>query len=208
MLHYDIIYYFIILSKSVPAQKSILSASGGVPPQSITFSRGKMRLLYINLYCYTRTSGGVPPQSITFSRGKTRLLYINLHCYARTSGAAAHERRFSTSADTPLTVRFTAIVSKFTSSFFYQALPHLIYSLFRVDKMFGLQSERNGVSDNANWERRHCAANWERRHSAGWKKCLTNMGTYSIIIKQCKAEDFTHRDVSTKTEVMLYGKEF
>ena len=26
------------------------------------------------------------------------------------------------------------------------------------------------------------------------------MGTYSIIIKQCKAEDFTHRDVSTKTE--------
>ena len=76
-------------------------------------------------------------------------------------------------------VRFTAIVSKLTSSFFYQALPHLIlYSLFRVDKMFGLQSERNGVSDNANRERqlaaggvsdnanrlrRHSAANWERQ---------------------------------------------
>ena len=78
---------------------------------------------------------GVPPQSITFSRGKTRLLYIDLQCYARTSGAAAHGHRFSTSADTPLTVRFTAITSKLTSSFFYQALPHLIYSLFRVDKV-------------------------------------------------------------------------
>ena len=90
-------------------------------------------------------------------------------------------------------LRFTAIVSKLTSSFFYQALPHLIlYSLFRVDKMFGLQSERNGVSDNANRERqlaaggvsdnanrlrRHSAANWERqlagtnwRHSADLNK--------------------------------------
>ena len=153
-----------------------------MPPLSITFSRGKTRLLYINLHCYARTSGaaarhapygalygyciktfqflflssfsapniyilfrvdklmdnvserngvsdnanrvrqlaggGVPPLSITFSRGKTRLLYINLHCYARTSGAAA--------------VRFTAIVSKFTSSFFYQTLPHLMQSLCRA----------------------------------------------------------------------------
>ena len=30
----------------------------------------------------------MPPLSITFSRGKARLLYINLYCYARTSGAA------------------------------------------------------------------------------------------------------------------------
>ena len=78
---------------------------------------------------------GVPPQSITFSRGKTRLLYIDLQCYARTSGAAAHGHRFSTSADTPLTVRFTAITSKLTSSFFYKAFPHLIYGLLRVNKV-------------------------------------------------------------------------
>jgi hypothetical protein len=86
-----------------------IDTGGGVPPVSITFSRG-----------------GVPPLSITFSRGKARLLCISLHCYARTSGAAAHGRRFSTSADTPLTVRFTAITSKLTSSFFYKAFPHLI----------------------------------------------------------------------------------
>ena len=106
-----------------------------MPPQSITFSRGKTRLLYIDLQCYARTSGGVPPQSITFSHGKTRLLYIDLQCYARTSGAAAHGHRFSTSADTPLTVRFTAIAQKFTSSFFYKAFPHLIYGLLRVNKV-------------------------------------------------------------------------
>ena len=43
--------------------------------------------------------------------------------------------RFSTSADTPLTVRFTAITSKLTSSFFYKAFPHLIYGLLRVNKV-------------------------------------------------------------------------
>ena len=99
----------------------------------------------------------VPPLSITFTRGKARLLCISLYCYARTSGAAAHERRFPTSADTPLAVRFTAIVSKFTSSFFYQALPHLIYSLFRVNKLMDNVSERSGASDNANRPRRHSA---------------------------------------------------
>ena len=78
---------------------------------------------------------GKLPVPITFTRGKARLLCINFYCYARTSGAAAHERRFPTSADTPLAVRFTAIALKLTSSFFYQALPHLIYSLFRVDKV-------------------------------------------------------------------------
>ena len=114
---------------------SLQSEQSGVPPQSITFSRGKTRLLYIDLQCYARTSGGVPPQSITFSHGKTRLLYIDLQCYARTSGAAAHGHRFSTSADTPLTVRFTAITSKLTSSFFYKAFPHLIYGLLRVNKV-------------------------------------------------------------------------
>ena len=40
---------------------------------------------------------------------------------------------------------------------FYQALPHLIYSLHRVNKMFGLQSERSGASDNANRERQLAA---------------------------------------------------
>ena len=114
---------------------SLQSEQSGVPPQSITFSRGKTRLLYIDLQCYARTSGGVPPQSITFSHGKTRLLYIDLQCYARTSGAAAHGHRFSTSADTPLTVRFTAITSKLTSSFFYKAFSHLIYGLLRVNKV-------------------------------------------------------------------------
>ena len=103
-----------------------------MPPLSITFTRA-----------------GVPPVSITFTRGGVSP--VSLLCtHIRCGGA---RRRFPTSADTPLTVRFTAIVSKLTSSFFYQALPHLIYSLFRVDKMFGLQSERNGVSDNANRHR-------------------------------------------------------
>ena len=46
--------------------------------------------------------GGVPPLSITFSRGKTRLLYINLHCYARTSGAAAHGAGFLRPPTRPL----------------------------------------------------------------------------------------------------------
>ena len=133
----------------------------------------------------------MPPVSITFSRGKARLLYTNSYCYARTSGAAAHGRRFSTSADTPLTVRFTAITSKFTSYFFYKAFPHLIYSLLRVDKMFGLQSERNGVSENANRNRQLAGgasenanrdrqlaggasenANRLRRHSAGARKSI------------------------------------
>ena len=100
----------------------------------------------------------MPPQSITFSRGKTRLLYINSYCYARTSGAAAHGRRFPTSADTPLTVRFTAIASKLFNLFFYKAFPHLIYSLLRVNKLMDNVSERNGVSDNANRDRRHSAA--------------------------------------------------
>ena len=95
----------------------------------------------------------MPPQSITFSRGKTRLLYINSYCYARTSGAAAHGRRFPTSADTPLTVRFTAIASKLFNLFFYKAFPHLIYSLLRVNKLMDNVSERNGVSDNANRDR-------------------------------------------------------
>ena len=135
-----------------------------VPPLSITFTRGKARLLCISLYCYARTSGaaahgagflrpptrplrcalrllyqnfliyfsiklcrtGKLPVPITFTRGKARLLCINFYCYARTSGAAAHERRFPTSADTPLAVRFTAIALKLTSSFFYQAFPHLM----------------------------------------------------------------------------------
>ena len=69
---------------------------------------------------------GKLPESITFTRGKARLLYINFYCYARTSGAAARRRRFSTFAATPLAVRFTAIVLKFFNFFFYQALPHLI----------------------------------------------------------------------------------
>ena len=84
---------------------------------------------------YSLFHAGKLPVPITFSCGKARLLFISLHCYARTSGAAAHGRRFPTSADTPLTVRFTAIVSKFTSSFFYQTLPHLIYSLFHAGKL-------------------------------------------------------------------------
>ena len=121
---------------------------------------------------------GVPPRSITFSRGKARLLCISLHCYARTSGAAAHGRRFSTSADTPLTVRFTAITSKLTSSFFYKAFPHLIQSLRRVDKLLNNVSERSGASDNANRHRRHSGgasdnANRHRRHSGAFTLFLT-----------------------------------
>ena len=103
------------------------SERSGVPPLSITFTRaGKLPVPI------TFTRAGKLPVPITFTRGKARLLCTNLHCYARTSGAAAHERRFPTSADTPLAVRFTAIVSKFTSSFFYQALPHLMQCLCRA----------------------------------------------------------------------------
>ena len=65
----------------------------------------------------------------------------------------ANRNRQLAGGDTPLMVRFTAITSKFTSYFFYKTFPHLIYSLFCVDKMFGLQSERNGVSENANRNR-------------------------------------------------------
>ncbi len=91
--------------------------------------RCALRLLYQNFLIYfsiklCRT--GKLPVPITFTRGKARLLCINFYCYARTSGAAAHERRFPTSADTPLAVRFTAIALKLTSSFFYQAFPHLM----------------------------------------------------------------------------------
>ena len=68
------------------------------------------------------------------------------------SDNANRDRRHS-AAETPLAVRFTAIASKLFNLFFYKAFPHLIYSLFRVDKMFGLQSERNGVSENANRNR-------------------------------------------------------
>ena len=103
------------------------SERSGVPPLSITFTRaGKLPVPI------TFTRAGKLPVPITFTRGKARLLCINFYCYARTSGAAAHERRFPTSADTPLAVRFTAIVSKFTSSFFYQALPHLMQCLCRA----------------------------------------------------------------------------
>ena len=64
----------------------------------------------------------MPPQSITFT----------LCTHIRCGGA---RRRFPTSADTPLAVRFTAITSKLSDLFFYQALPHLIYSLFRAGKL-------------------------------------------------------------------------
>ncbi len=125
---------------------------------------------------YWALRGGVPPLSITFTRGKARLC-----THIRCGGA---QRRFPTSADTPLTVRFTAIVSKFFNFFFYQTLPHLIYSLFRVDKLINNVSERSAASDNANRHRHLAGANRLRRHSAagGNLICLTFTAACNIII--------------------------
>ena len=61
--------------------------------------------------------GGVPPLSITFSRGKTRLLYINLHCYARTSGAAAHGAGFLRPPTRPLWCALRLLYQNFSISF-------------------------------------------------------------------------------------------
>ena len=95
---------------------------------------------------------GKLPVPITFTRGKTRLLYINLHCYARTCGAAAHGAGFLRPPTRPLRCALRLLYQNL-QVFFYQTLPHLIYSLFRVDKLINNVSERSAASDNANRDR-------------------------------------------------------
>ena len=146
---------------------SITFTRAGVPPLSITFTRAGVPPVSI-----TFTRGGVSPVSITFSRGKARLLYINFYCYARTSGAAAHGAGFLRPPTRPLRCALRLLYQNLQVIFFYQTLPHLIYSLLRVDKLMDNVSERNGVSDNANRHRQLAGgvsdnANRERQLAGG-----------------------------------------
>ena len=72
---------------------------------------------------------GKLPVPITFTRGKTRLLYINLHCYARTCGAAAHGAGFLRPPTRPLRCALRLLYQNLQVLFFYQTLPHLMQSL-------------------------------------------------------------------------------
>ena len=132
-----------IFSKPPACRRCRLRSRAGKLPVPITFTR---RQAASADYVHAPASCRCRLRSRAVKRAYFVLTYTAMHAHPvrRRTAPVSYIRRHA-----PCGALYGYCI-KIYKFLFYQALPHLIYSLHRVNKMFGLQSERSGASDNAN----------------------------------------------------------